>query len=98
MEDDQPDCERETAILARKLMDAMPLFCVEEEMRLRPKGWPLPRPAAIHHSIEDFLTEWDAPVSHIQPIRRFFEHCVQTDLRSFYAGTVELYSCSGVCV
>ncbi|XP_075888672.1 FAD-dependent oxidoreductase domain-containing protein 2 [Nelusetta ayraudi] len=57
----------------------------EEEMKLRPKGWPLPRPTAIHHSIEDFLAEWDAPVSHIQPIRRFFEHCVQTDLRSFYA-------------
>lgn len=67
-------------------------------MNLRPKGWPLPRPKAIHHSIEDFLTEWDAPVSHIQPIRRFLEHCVQTDLRAFYAGTVELYTHLDVCV
>lgn len=57
----------------------------EEEMKLRPHGWPLPRPKAIHHMVEDFLTEWDAPMSHIQPLRRFLEHCVQTDLRAFYA-------------
>uniref|UniRef100_A0A665UN42 FAD-dependent oxidoreductase domain containing 2 n=1 Tax=Echeneis naucrates TaxID=173247 RepID=A0A665UN42_ECHNA len=57
----------------------------EEEINLRPSGWPLPRPKAIHHIVEDFLTEWEAPVSHIQPLRRFLEHCVQTDLRSFYA-------------
>lgn len=59
----------------------------EEEMKLRPHGWPLPRPKAIHHMVEDFLTEWDSPISHIQPLRRFLEHCVQTDLRSFYAET-----------
>ncbi|XP_058510327.1 FAD-dependent oxidoreductase domain-containing protein 2 [Solea solea] len=57
----------------------------EEEMKLRPKGWPLPRPKAIHHMVEDFLTEWDSPISHIQPLRRFLEHCVQSDLRTFYA-------------
>ncbi|XP_067089644.1 FAD-dependent oxidoreductase domain-containing protein 2 [Osmerus mordax] len=57
----------------------------EREMRLRPPGWPLPRPAAIHHMIEDFLTEWEGPVSHSQPLRRFLEHCLQTDLRAFYA-------------
>ncbi|TMS14755.1 FAD-dependent oxidoreductase domain-containing protein 2 [Larimichthys crocea] len=57
----------------------------EEEMKLRPKGWALPRPKAIHHIVEDFLTEWDGPVSHIQPLRRFLEHCVKTDLRTFYA-------------
>lgn len=67
-------------------------------MNLRPKGWPLPRPKAIHHSIEDFLAEWDAPVSHIQPLRRFLEHCIQTDLRAFYAGTLELYTYLGVFV
>ncbi|XP_065820500.1 FAD-dependent oxidoreductase domain-containing protein 2 isoform X2 [Labrus bergylta] len=55
------------------------------DMKLRPHGWPLPRPKAIHHMVEDFLTEWDGPVSHIQPLRRFLEHAVQTDLRSFYA-------------
>ncbi|XP_074553040.1 FAD-dependent oxidoreductase domain-containing protein 2 [Halichoeres trimaculatus] len=57
----------------------------EEDMKLRPRGWPLPRPTAVHHMVEDFLTEWDGPVSHIQPLRRFLEHCVQTDLRAFYA-------------
>lgn len=55
-------------------------------MKLRPPGWPLPRPKAIHHMVEDFLTEWGTPISHIQPLRRFLEHCVQTDLRAFYAG------------
>lgn len=59
----------------------------EEEMKLRPKGWSLPRPKAIHHMVEDFLTEWESPLSHIQPLRRFLEHCVHTDLRTFYAET-----------
>ncbi|XP_051904744.1 FAD-dependent oxidoreductase domain-containing protein 2 [Hippocampus zosterae] len=57
----------------------------DEEMKRRPHGWPLPRPKAIHHMVEDFLTEWDGPISHIQPLRRFLEHCVNTDLRAFYA-------------
>lgn len=66
-------------------------------MKLRPKAWPLPRPKAIHHMVEDFLAEWDAPISHIQPLRRFLEHCVQTDLRAFYAGTVASGNCSVRC-
>ncbi|XP_071774619.1 FAD-dependent oxidoreductase domain-containing protein 2 [Centroberyx gerrardi] len=57
----------------------------ERDMRHRPSGWPLPRPKAVHHMIEDFLTEWDGPISHSQPLRRFLEYCVQTDLRAFYA-------------
>lgn len=57
----------------------------EEDMKRRPRGWTLPRPKAIHHMIEDFLTEWEGHVSHIQPLRRFLEHCTQTDLRAFYA-------------
>ncbi|KAM6905478.1 FAD-dependent oxidoreductase domain-containing protein 2 [Xenentodon cancila] len=57
----------------------------EEDLKMRPHGWPLPRPRAIHHMVEDFLTEWEGPLSHIQPLRRFLEHCVQTDLRAFYA-------------
>ncbi|KAK2894210.1 FAD-dependent oxidoreductase domain-containing protein 2 [Channa argus] len=57
----------------------------EEEMHVRPHGWSLPRPKALHHMVEDFLTEWDGPMSHVQPLRRFLEHCVQTDLRAFYA-------------
>ncbi|KAJ7992751.1 hypothetical protein DPEC_G00281920 [Dallia pectoralis] len=57
----------------------------EKDMRHRPAGWPLPRPKAVHHMVEDFLTEWDGPISHSQPLRRFLEHCLHTDLRAFYA-------------
>ncbi|XP_026859127.1 FAD-dependent oxidoreductase domain-containing protein 2 [Electrophorus electricus] len=57
----------------------------EGDMRRRPVGWPLPRPDAVHHMVEDFLTEWDQPVSHSQPLRRFLEHCLHMDLRAFYA-------------
>lgn len=64
--------------------DSLP---TEKDMKLRPHGWPLPRPKAIHHMVEDFLTEWDGPLSHVQPLRRFLEHCVQTDLRAFEAET-----------
>lgn len=43
----------------------------------------LPRPTAIHHIVEDFLTKWDAPISHIQPFRMFLENILSTDLRYF---------------
>ncbi|KAK7174350.1 hypothetical protein R3I93_001535 [Phoxinus phoxinus] len=64
----------------------------EKDRRQRPVGWPLPRPGAIHHMVEDFLTEWDQPISHSQPLRRFLEHCLQTDLRAFYAESCFLLS------
>ncbi|KAM6215927.1 FAD-dependent oxidoreductase domain-containing protein 2 [Rhynchocyon petersi] len=57
----------------------------EQEVRFRPADWPLPRPTAIHHILEDFLTDWTAPVGHILPLRRFLENCLDTDLRNFYA-------------
>lgn len=57
----------------------------EQEVRFRPADWPLPRPTAIHHIVEDFLTDWTAPLGHILPLRRFLENCLDTDLRSFYA-------------
>lgn len=41
----------------------------------------LPRPSAIHHLVEDFLTLWDAPRSHITPLRHFLDHITGTDLR-----------------
>ncbi|XP_058164732.1 FAD-dependent oxidoreductase domain-containing protein 2 isoform X2 [Dasypus novemcinctus] len=59
----------------------------EQEVRFRPADWPLPWPTAIHHIVEDFLTDWTAPVGHILPLRRFLENCLDTDLRSFYAGS-----------
>ncbi|XP_008054469.1 FAD-dependent oxidoreductase domain-containing protein 2 [Carlito syrichta] len=64
----------------------------EQEVRFRPAHWPLPRPAAIHHIVEDFLTDWTAPVGHILPLRRFLENCLDTDLRSFYAESCFLFA------
>lgn len=57
----------------------------EQQMELRPQGWPLPRPDHVHHVVEDFLTDWTGPNSHMLPLRRFLENCLQKDLRTFYA-------------
>ncbi|XP_062444686.1 FAD-dependent oxidoreductase domain-containing protein 2 isoform X3 [Rhea pennata] len=64
----------------------------EREMRLRPPDWSLPRPDAIHHIVEDFLTDWTAPNAHILPLRRFLENCVGTDLRNFFAESCFLFA------
>ncbi|XP_029810974.1 FAD-dependent oxidoreductase domain-containing protein 2 isoform X2 [Suricata suricatta] len=64
----------------------------EQEVRFRPANWALPRPTAIHHIVEDFLTDWTAPVGHILPLRRFLENCLDTDLRSFYAESCFLFA------
>ncbi len=45
----------------------------------------LPQPDRIHHIVEDFLTTWDAPTSHILPLRRFLETVLDSDLRQFFA-------------
>ncbi|NXL61559.1 FXRD2 protein, partial [Chordeiles acutipennis] len=64
----------------------------EREMKLRPPDWPLPRPDAIHHIVEDFLTDWTAPNAHILPLRRFLENCLSTDLRNFFAESCFLFA------
>ncbi|KAM6285631.1 FAD-dependent oxidoreductase domain-containing protein 2 [Spheniscus humboldti] len=64
----------------------------EREMRLRPPDWPLPRPDAVHHIVEDFLTDWTAPNAHILPLRRFLENCLSTDLRNFFAESCFLFA------
>ncbi|NXA40846.1 FXRD2 protein, partial [Eudromia elegans] len=61
-------------------------------MRHRPPDWPLPRPDAIHHIVEDFLTDWTAPNAHILPLRRFLENCLGTDLRNFFAESCFLFA------
>ncbi|NXP32736.1 FXRD2 protein, partial [Leiothrix lutea] len=61
-------------------------------MRLRHPDWPLPRPDAIHHVVEDFLTDWTAPNAHILPLRRFLENCLSTDLRNFFAESCFLFA------
>ncbi|XP_066293105.1 FAD-dependent oxidoreductase domain-containing protein 2-like [Branchiostoma lanceolatum] len=57
----------------------------EADMLARPEKWILPRPNHLHHTVEDFLTSFTAPKSHILPIRRFLETSLDTDLRSFFA-------------
>nr|KAG5709720.1 hypothetical protein BaRGS_027745 [Batillaria attramentaria] len=42
----------------------------------------MPRPKALHHVVEDFLTQWDRPRPHITPLRHFLDHITQHDLRS----------------
>ncbi|XP_008944922.1 PREDICTED: FAD-dependent oxidoreductase domain-containing protein 2, partial [Merops nubicus] len=64
----------------------------EHEMKARPPDWPLPRPAAVHHIVEDFLTDWTAPNAHILPLRRFLENCLGTDLRYFFAESCFLFA------
>ncbi|KAL8620878.1 hypothetical protein ACOMHN_047049 [Nucella lapillus] len=57
----------------------------EEQMKKRSKKEVLPRPNAIHHIVEDFLTAWDGPESHVSPLRRFMEHVTHADLRMRFA-------------
>ncbi|KAG8436422.1 hypothetical protein GDO86_007501 [Hymenochirus boettgeri] len=64
----------------------------EQEMKLRPENWPLPRPERLHHVVEDFLTDWTSPNSHVLPLRRFLENCLLTDLRAFYAESCFLFT------
>lgn len=45
----------------------------------------LPRPKLMHHIVEDFLTLWDGPVSHILPLRRFLESALGQDMRNFFS-------------
>ena len=54
-------------------------------MKSRSKKQVLPRPTALHHIVEDFLTLWDAPQSHISPLRHFLDHITDTDLCSRFA-------------
>ncbi|XP_039267135.2 FAD-dependent oxidoreductase domain-containing protein 2-like [Styela clava] len=50
----------------------------------RPKKWIVPVPDRIHHIVEDFTTVFDAPVTHVLGLRRFFETILGKDLRQYY--------------
>ncbi|OWF55933.1 FAD-dependent oxidoreductase domain-containing protein 2-like [Mizuhopecten yessoensis] len=45
----------------------------------------LPRPKLMHHIVEDFLTVWDGPLSHILPLRRYIENVLSSDMRNFFS-------------
>ncbi|XP_053325035.1 FAD-dependent oxidoreductase domain-containing protein 2 [Spea bombifrons] len=64
----------------------------ENQMKLRPDNWPLPRPDRMHHVVEDFHTDWTRLNSHILPLRRFIENCLHSDLRTFYAESCFLFA------
>ncbi|XP_041364524.1 FAD-dependent oxidoreductase domain-containing protein 2-like [Gigantopelta aegis] len=57
----------------------------EQMMKTRRRYEILPRPKALHHVVEDFLTNWDAPISHILPLRRFLENVLGFDMRLFFS-------------
>lgn len=56
-------------------------------MKHRLKRDILPRPKLIHHIVEDFLTLWDAPLSHVLPLRRYLDQILDTDTRHFFTET-----------
>ena len=57
----------------------------DEEMKALPHWQVMPRPQRLHHIVEDFLAIWNTPVSHVLPLRRFFENITDLDLRNFYS-------------
>lgn len=54
----------------------------QEDMGKRAAKQRLPRPTALHHLVEDFLTLWDGPKTHITPLRHFLDHITGLDLRA----------------
>ncbi|MPC99401.1 FAD-dependent oxidoreductase domain-containing protein 2 [Portunus trituberculatus] len=59
----------------------------EAEMMTKWGKTSLPKPARLHHMLEDFLTVWTSQQSHILPLRRFLEYITGMDLRHHYAHT-----------
>lgn len=51
----------------------------------RVAGLQLPRPKRLHHIVEDFLTDWTGPITHLLPLRRFLETVTSQDLRHFFS-------------
>ena len=74
----------------------LPFFIIAvSDMKRLPRKEHLPRPTKMHHIVEDFLTTWDGPISHLLPLRRFLENVVDTDLRNFYADECLLFGLTG---
>jgi len=57
--------------------------CAAQEMASHgPRA--LPRPDRLHHIVEDFLTLWTAPLSHVLPLQRFLSDVLSRDVRSYF--------------
>jgi len=59
--------------------------CAARAMKTRRSRQTLPRPDKLHHIVEDFLTSWTAPLSHVLPLQRFLGAVVGRDLRAYFA-------------
>ncbi|XP_076458503.1 FAD-dependent oxidoreductase domain-containing protein 2-like [Babylonia areolata] len=71
-----------------------PTLPTEEQMKQLGEKEVLPRPSAIHHVVEDFLTLWDTHKVHGTPLRHFLEHILSTDLRQRFGQTCFLEALS----
>lgn len=60
-------------------------FFTGDQFNNKAKWQLLPRPDWMHHIVEDFLTNWDAPMSHVLPLRRFLEIAMGQDIRQYFA-------------
>ena len=56
-------------------------------MESRLQSETLPRPSRLHHMVEDFLTTWSTPRSHVLPLRRFLTAVLGSDVRSYFGET-----------
>ncbi|XP_028406643.1 FAD-dependent oxidoreductase domain-containing protein 2-like [Dendronephthya gigantea] len=61
------------------------LYFYRQPVKAMGKDYSLPKPDRIHHIVEDFLTKWTGPFSHLVPLRRFLEHLQGEDLRNFFS-------------
>ncbi|XP_066917263.1 FAD-dependent oxidoreductase domain-containing protein 2-like [Clytia hemisphaerica] len=72
------------------------LYYYKGEIPKFPEALKLPRPNRLHHMVEDFLTEWVTPYTHIMPLRWFLENVFEDDLRNFYAESCFEFAMTGM--
>ena len=73
-------------------LDADVCACAAGAMETRRPWETLPRPARLHHMVEDFLTSWTAQLSHVLPLQRFLSAVVGRDVRSYFGDSCLLAS------
>ncbi|CAB3988191.1 FAD-dependent oxidoreductase domain-containing 2-like [Paramuricea clavata] len=61
------------------------LYFYRQPVKVLERDYSLPKPDRMHHIVEDFLTKWTGPFSHLVPLRRFLEQIQGEDLRNFFS-------------
>ncbi|CAB4023432.1 Hypothetical predicted protein [Paramuricea clavata] len=61
------------------------LYFYRQPVKALGADYSLPKPDRMHHIVEDFLTKWTGPFSHLVPLRRFLEQIQGEDLRNFFS-------------